>query len=389
MDPSHGAPTLAPASLDLLVQDLALEDLPLEPLGACSPGHRLVEERPGLDLAALAGTLREELAPGGTAFLVVPGDPDAAGLAARRNALWPALHAAVLYRSRGGRLTRETPGGVREVEGSLELEGAVLVLRRREDAMSPDVTIAKFDQNAAGWNGDPRSPGYGHHRWMRRFVGTFVAPRPGARILDFGSGAGWVGIEAALRSPGSSLAAFDPSPEMVRIAGENARAAGIERFAGRTGFGEDPPFPAPGEEPFDLVLSSGVISFSPDFERWYAGLVASVRPGGTLVIGDIHRDSAGFRRRRARRPILPTREMNARTAAEVRAELERRGFVHRRTCGYQLTRPVPEAMHLSETRLHGLLNPPLLLLNRLAASTVGGLLPDRFDSWVMHLERPA
>ena len=50
---------------------------------------------------------------------------------------------------------------------------------------------------------------------------------------------------------------------------------------------------------FDLVISSGVVSFSPDIDRWVDGLVGAVAPKGTLVVGDIHRDSRGFRRRSA------------------------------------------------------------------------------------------
>jgi 16S rRNA G1207 methylase RsmC len=90
---------------------------------------------------------------------------------------------------------------------------------------------------------------------MRRFVGTFAPAdwmrASAGRILDFGCGAGWVGIEAALAAGASrvELCAFDPSPQMVKLAEENARASGIARFAARTGFGEDPPFPAAGERP--------------------------------------------------------------------------------------------------------------------------------------------
>src|SRR5205085_10478596 len=103
---------------------------------------------------------------------------------------------------------------------------------------------------------------------MRRFVARLsVGPDESRarRILDFGCGAGWVGIEAAIaaRSAGAArgadveLCAFDPSGAMVELATENARASGIEHFTGRIGFGEAPPFPAllpaPGEPRFDLV----------------------------------------------------------------------------------------------------------------------------------------
>ena len=65
--------------------------------------------------------------------------------------------------------------------------------------LSPSVTVAKFDANAAGWSGDPGKPGYAHHRWMRRYVGLFARPKDGARILDFGCGTGILAFGA--RSP--------------------------------------------------------------------------------------------------------------------------------------------------------------------------------------------
>ena len=72
--------------------------------------------------------------------------------------------------------------------------------------------------------------------------------------------------------------------------------------------------------------------------------------------------------------------------------LEEYGFQWKCTSGYQLTYPVPEMMHVSQTKLAGVLNPPLLLANKMLASidrsTKHGL-ASLFDSWVMHFEKPA
>ena len=65
---------------------------------------------------------------------------------------------------------------------------------------------------------------------------------------------------------------------------------------------------------------------------------------------------------------------------------------HLRTAGYQLTWPIPQVMHLSETRLRGALTRPLLALNRFGAGldrALGSRFPDWFDSWVVHLRRRA
>jgi SAM-dependent methyltransferase len=329
----------------------------------------------------------------GALLLLLHGPRTDPELARWRNALWPFAHVSVLYRLSHGGIDRENLQGRTRMRGGTGIHGVLLVGHRREHVLSPEATVQKFDRNAAGWDGDPASPGYPHHRWMRRFVADFAGMerlRAARAILDFGCGAGWVGIEAARQAPGAALAAFDPSSEMVRLAAENARASGVSRFEARTGFGEEPPFPAAGEERFDLVISSGVWSFAPDAERWIDGLAGTVAPGGTLVLGDIHRDSKGMRRRRASKPILPARELNARTREEARAALERRGFRFEAWGGYQLTRPVPELRHLSEERLGGALNPALLAWNRRSAAREmrsGSKHPDRFDSWVVRFAR--
>jgi hypothetical protein len=94
-----------------------------------------------------------------------------------------------------------------------------------------------------------------------------------------------------------------------------------------------------------------------------------------------------MRRRRERKPLLPARELNAKTPGEARAALERRGFRFEAGAGYQRTSPVPELMHLSESRLGGLLNPALLFWNRRSAARGASGDPDRFDSWVTRFVR--
>ena len=345
-------------------------------------------------------TLGAELGDDSPVLLAVEGRPSDARLAMWRNALWPLVHVGAILRVEGGIAKRITLAGTEQLDGDFNFEGAVLFGRRTSHVMGPDATVEKFDRNASHWDGDRGGAGYPHYRWMRRFVAQFGriardARGTARRVLDFGCGAGWVGIEAAkIIGEGAELAAFDPSPEMVKIAESNAAAEGVRSFTGRTGFGEAPPFgrgaPAP-SEPYDLVLSSGVASFSPDIESWLDGLAATVAAGGDLIVGDIHPSSKGFQRRRRRKPLLPVREMNAFSREEIRQGLERRGFVHVRSGAYQLTRPVPEAMHVNETMLKGLLTYPLLWANRIASrldSSFGSPLQDRFDSWVMLLSKP-
>ena len=382
---------------------LVLEDLGLRPERVRSPGdppaplqadggHALLavapDEDPTVARRALLQFAESALSEEGLLLLVCEGGSDERALASWRDALWPLLHVGARYRLRHDGLVRFALGGRERLRGTTGLTADVLVARRRAHVLSPRATQAKFDQNAGGWNASPQAPGYAHYRWMRRYVGTFADARGARRILDFGSGAGWVGIEAARVAGEAELCLFDPSPELARHAEENARAAGLARVEARVGFGEEPPFPAPGEAAFDLVLCSGVISFSPDPQRFLDGLVRAVAPGGRLVIGDLQRESRGMRRRRERRVLLPIRELNAFTHQELRPELERRGLVFEAARGYQLSWPMPQFMHWNETRLGGALDRPCVALNRLAGALLGGIAPRSFDSWVMRFAKP-
>ena len=346
-------------------------------LGPLEPDASIPTEAAGLE--------RTSIQDDAMVVVALPAETSDATLAAWRNELWPHLHAVGIVNSTPGKVRQRTLQGTQDFGAELPV-GTYLIFRRRAYVMSPEATVEKFDTNAAGWNGHPGSPGYPHFRWMRRYVGLFADPSDAKRILDFGCGAGWVGIEATKRAPSATLRFFDPSPEMVKQAAENARAEGLSDAEGQPGFGEHPPYPEANEAPFDLVLSSGVVSFSPDRERWFDGLANAVAPGGRLVIGDIHRLSVGFKKRRARKPLLPVRELNAMIPGEARKALEERGFRFVRGKGYQLSWPIPQAMHYSETRLKGLLSPPLLWANQVASGMFGSS-QDRFDSWVLELHR--
>ena len=394
IDPSAGhADDAWPIGLDAVLGDLgvAREDVPVLGDGG-PPGHHHVLLRPGQRLVGrtFAG-IEEELGSDSLFLVHVPELADDRTLARWRDALWPLLHLSAIYIGGDSRTYRRTIGKGQHIDEGPPLGAAVVLAgRRRLHAMSPEATVEKFDTNAKGWDGEPGRASYPHFRWMRRHVGHFAPVADGARVLDFGSGAGWVGIEAAKSARGTSLRAFDPSPNLVEIATQNAQKAGITDFEARQGFGENPPFPLDGEEPFDHVVCSGVVSFAPELDPWLDGLARTVRPGGELVIGDIHPHSRGFRKRRRAKPLLPVRELNAHTREAIREGLEQRGFSHHRFGAYQLTWPIPELMHVNEKKLAGVLTHPLLWINRATSRvdrTFGSPLQDHFDSWVMHLTR--
>ena len=401
---SPRGPLAGPAELGRVFEAFGLDPAEVLPLGSgdSAPGHRFHGIAPSEVLVGRRfSTLDAELADDSALLIVIEGDVSDKRLAAWRNAVWPLIHVGAIVKAHGGSAKRITLSGSEKLDGTFNFEGAVLFGRRTQHVMSPAATVEKFDKNAGSWDGNPGGPGYPHFRWMRKFVGRFASPLPKPKdsgpleILDFGCGAGWVGIEAAKAIGNVKLSSFDPSPEMVKITESNAVKEGVKAFDGRVGFGEAPPFGGVHEgatnERFDYVISSGVVSFSPDVETWMDGLVATLKPGADLVVGDIHPHSKGFMRRRSRKPLLPVREMNARTREAIRAGLEDRGLTHVRSGAYQLTRPIPEAMHVNETKLKGLLTYPLLWMNKLMTAldgSFGSPMQDRFDSWVMHLTAP-
>lgn len=110
-----------------------------------------------------------------------------------------------------------------------------------------------------------------------------LAPKPGERILDVGSGTGTFAILVKQREPASIVVGLDPDPEARRLASAKAEAAGVE-IEWLTGFARD----ASNFGQFDKVVSSLVFHQVPVAEK-RAGLGAmfkAVRPGGRVLIAD-------------------------------------------------------------------------------------------------------
>ena len=321
----------------------------------------------------------------GHVLALVPGTPDWPALARLRDACWPTAHLAAIYRcGADGRIKRHAIGDDALLGAVADGPARTVIhVRSRAEAMGRPTTRAKFDANAAGWNGNPGSPTYAHYRWMRRLLAEVARPEAGTRTLDAGCGTGWVGIEAALM--GARVSAFDPSPAMVELARQNARDSGVPLDA-RVGFVEEVPF----DDRFELVLNSGVISFAPDPQVYMDRLDRLVAPGGLLVIGDLNPVSAGFRRRRRRMPLLPVRELSGLTREQAEALLLARDYTIEARRYYQVTFPVPELTALAEKKGHGWACPAFLALNRAATgldALLGSPFAGRFDSWILRARK--
>lgn len=338
-------------------------------------------------VSSIKRSAQERLSEDGCLLVYSSRPVDKTTLARIRNALWPEFHVPAVYALERARpIVQYVLGGRQRTlkGGDAETDGAVCAAVPRAKAMHPDAVIKKFDTNAPGWNHDPGAPSYGHFRWMRRIVAQCARQLSGRRVLDAGCGAGWVGIEAARM--GGKVSSFDPSPEMVRNASQNARDQGVELEL-KVGFTESPPF----QERFDIVISAGVISFSPDHAQFLDGLDSVLEPGGTVVIADLNPRSLGMRYRRSRHPVLPIRELNALSREQVMKELRLRGYRIRERRHYQLTLPVPHLMHLSETRFNGRGCAFLLWLNKVAHfidGALGSWTGMFFDSYIIRAQKP-
>jgi len=124
---------------------------------------------------------------------------------------------------------------------------------------------------------------------QRRLVLAALAPEPGERVLDIGSGPGLMAAElaAAVGSEGR-VDGIDISESMLAIAGEQQRPAGSAPITFALAHAGELPF---ADESFHAVLCTQVYEYVSDIDGALQQARRVLRPGGRIAILDTDWDS--------------------------------------------------------------------------------------------------